>query len=119
MVVSILVGTLLGFLAGLGVGGGSLLILWLTFVVNMDPLSARFVNLLFFLPAAIISCLLRWRQGTLNYRQVLPAIVAGCIAAGLFACLSPRLDIQLLQKLFGILLILTGLRELFYPSSPQ
>lgn len=114
MVIAIVVGTALGFLAGLGVGGGSLLILWLTFVVNMDPAAARFINLLFFVPAALISCLFRWKQGNLDFRQVLPAILAGCLAAAFCALWANYLDIGLLQKLFGGLLILTGLRELFY-----
>ena len=48
--VALLVGTILGFLAGLGVGGGSLLILWLTVVCNTPYAAARIVNLLFFLP---------------------------------------------------------------------
>lgn len=119
MVVPLLVGTILGFLAGLGVGGGSLLILWLTFVVNMEPGNARFVNLLFFLPAALISCGFRWRQGSLDLSRIFPAIAAGSLGAGLCALLASRLDIQLLQKLFGILLILTGLRELFYRQRPR
>ena len=33
--VALIVGTVLGFLTGLGVGGGSLLILWLTLVLEM------------------------------------------------------------------------------------
>ena len=49
---SITVGILLGFLTGLGTGGGSLLVLWLTLVLHMDPAQARVVNLMFFLPAA-------------------------------------------------------------------
>ena len=57
--VSLLVGTVLGFLSGLGIGGGSLLILWLTMVLDMEQSAARFVNLLFFLPSASVSCYFR------------------------------------------------------------
>ena len=114
MVVSLLVGTVLGFLAGLGIGGGSLLILWLTFVVGMPQEMARGINLLFFLPAAVIACIFRWRQGNVDFKKVLPAILAGCIAAGLCAWVAPNLNIELLKKLFGGLLILTGLRELLF-----
>ena len=98
--VALIVGTLLGFLTGLGVGGGSLLILWLTVVLSVPYPAARGINLLFFLPSACIACLFRWKQGVLDWKTVLPGILAGCAAAGI------------LQKLFGILLILTGLREL-------
>ena len=67
---SVFVGTILGALAGLGVGGGSLLMLWLTVVIGMEHGQARGINLLFFLPAAGISTLLRWKQGQLCIRRL-------------------------------------------------
>lgn len=112
--VSVLTGTLLGFLAGLGVGGGSLLILWLTLVLGMEQAAARIINLLFFLPAAGISCLFRWKQGGLKLRPSLPAILSGCAAALLFTWFSAGIDTAILKKLFGILLLFTGLREIRY-----
>lgn len=112
--VVLFISTALGFLAGLGIGGGSLLILWLTLFVGMEQAEARIINLLFFLPSAIIATLFRWKQGSLNVKKVLPAIIAGCISAALFSLLSKALEITLLKKLFGALLLLTGIRELFY-----
>ena len=114
MVLSIFVGSILGFLAGLGIGGGSLLILWLMTVLNMDPQTARCINLLFFIPAALISCLFRKKQGTLEVKMLLPAILSGCIAAAAFSFVGMYLDTSLLKKLFGGLLIVTGIRELGY-----
>ena len=108
------VSTLLGFLAGIGVGGGSLLILWLTLVLGMEQPQARVLNLLFFLPSAIVACLFRWKQGKLPLKKILPAIAAGCIAAAIFSLLSTRFDTSLLKKLFGGLLLITGIRELLY-----
>lgn len=107
-------GTVLGFLSGIGVGGGSLLMLWLTVVLGIPPETARSINLLFFLPSALIACCFRWKQGVLEVKTVLPSIIAGCIAAGLFSWLGTLFDTALLKKLFGSLLIITGLRELFY-----
>ena len=112
--ISILVGALLGFLSGLGIGGGSLLILWLTLIQNADPSTARGVNLLFFLPCALIAALFRWKQGSLPFRKILPAIFSGCVSALIFSFLGAGLDMNLLKKLFGILLILTGIREILY-----
>lgn len=111
---SLLVGCALGFLAGLGVGGGSLLILWLTLVLGMDHGIARSINLLFFIPCAVIASLFRWKQGTLDLKKVLPGILGGCISAVLFAQLSYRLDLMVIRKIFGGLLLVTGIRELFY-----
>lgn len=114
------VAALLGFLAGLGVGGGSLLMLWLTSVVNMDYGVAKTVNLLFFLPAALIATLFHKKQGSINIRKILPAIICACIAAAVFSYIGKHMDTSLLKKLFGGILILTGLRELFYrPRNPK
>lgn len=108
------VAILLGFLAGLGVGGGSLLMLWLTMATGMDYNSARIINLLFFLPSAAIATVFHWKQGSVNPGKILPAILCGCAAAAMFSVIGNRMDTELLKKFFGGLLILTGLRELFY-----
>lgn len=110
----LLIACLLGFLSGIGVGGGSLLILWLTLVANMAHSTARNLNLLFFIPCAVISSIFRWRQGALNIRRILPAILFGCISAGIFSFLGRNMDTAVLKKLFGGLLLIIGLRELFY-----
>lgn len=112
--VTLTIGCVLGFLAGLGVGGGSLLILWLTLILGMEHNIARTVNLLFFIPTAVVSSFFRWKQGSLDFKKILPAVIAGIISAGCFAWLSQQIDVSLLKKLFGGLLLFTGIRELFY-----
>lgn len=108
------ISTVLGFLAGIGIGGGSLLILWLTLIVGMDHPQARMINLLFFLPSAIVASLFRWKQGKIEIKKILPAIISGCISAAIFSLLSRSLDLALIRKLFGGLLLITGIREIFY-----
>ena len=112
--VILIIGTVLGFLSGLGIGGGSLLILWLTMVLHADPLVSRSINLLFFIPSALVACALRIRQGNLKIKPLLPAMIAGCAAAAVFSWISTILDVQIMKKLFGIVLIAAGLRELLY-----
>lgn len=112
--VSVAVGLILGILAGLGTGGGSLLLLWLTLVQGIDSEIARTVNLLFFLTSAGIVSILRLKNGNLSTRKILPGILAGCVAAAGFSILGRYLDTSLLKKAFGVLLIVTGARELFY-----
>lgn len=112
--VILLVSTVLGFFAGLGIGGGSLLVLWLGLVIGMDPATVRGINLLFFLPSAAVTICFRRKQGFLPWKKILPAILAGCITALGFSWLGRYFDITILKKLFGILLIGTGLRELLY-----
>ena len=110
----IIIGAVLGLLSGLGVGGGSLLILWLTLVVQMPKETARSINLLFFLPTAVIASLFRWKRGKLEIKKVLPAMIGGVAAAVLFTWISRHISSDALRAPFGILLLITGLRELFY-----
>ena len=110
----VLVGTALGFLSGLGVGGGTLLILWLTLVLKIAPAAAREINFLFFLPTAAIACFFRWKQQMLDIKKVVPGAIAGCAAAAAGTLLSTILDTHLLKKGFGILLLATGLRDIIY-----
>ena len=117
---TIIVSAVLGFLSGLGVGGGSLLILWLTLIANVPQEIARSINLMFFLPTALISSLFRWKKGNLQIKKILPAMVGGVVAAVLFTWLSRHISSDALKAPFGVLLLVTGARELFYrPRKPK
>lgn len=111
---AIFIGLILGFLAGLGIGGGSLLILWLTLYANLDSITARAVNLMFFLAAAGSVSIFRFKKGDLQLKQILPAIISGCVAAAICSWLGTKIDQDILKKIFGGLLLITGARELFY-----
>ena len=112
--VNFLVGAVLGFLSGLGVGGGSLLLLWLTLVMGTSQSTARVMNLMFFVPCALIATAFRWKQAKADWHLTLPAVFAGLLGALLGNFLGPILDVALLKKAFGILFIVCGLRELLY-----
>ena len=112
--VAIIMGIVLGFLSGLGIGGGSLLMVWLNAVLSWSIQDARAVNLLFFLPSALIACIIRYKTGMLNWKTVLPAIISGCLFAVAGNAVSNWVNTITLQKLFGVLLILAGIKEIFY-----
>lgn len=114
MAVNLTVGCILGFLSGLGIGGGSLLMLWLTLIVQLDSFTARCINLMVFIPCALCASFFRWRQGTLKVKKILLPMALGCAAAAGFSILGQYLDDEILKKLFGFLLIAAGIRELFF-----
>lgn len=113
--VQLAVGVILGFLSGLGIGGGSLLVLWLTEICGTSQEIARTTNLLFFLPSAAIATLMHRKQGRLPAKNMLlPAIVCGCVLAALCSLILGKTDHRLVKKAFGILLLVTGIREIRY-----
>ena len=118
--VSILVGTVLGILTGLGTGGGSLLILWLTLVLDMEPALSRNINLMFFLPSALIATVINLRRGHIPLQKLVLPTVFGCLVAAAFALWARNTNTEPLKKLFGVLLIYVGIRELLYrPRNPK
>ena len=88
--------------------------LWLTMVAGMEYADARTINLLFFLPCALTATLFHRKQGRVKLKKILPAILCGCIAAALSATIGVKAATDIIKKFFGGLLVLTGLRELFY-----
>ena len=115
--VIIIVGTVLGFLTGLGIGGGSLLMVWLTAVLGMPALTARGINLLFYLPGAIIAIGFRKKQGKIQWRHILPPAIAGCTAAALCSHFSTAVDNSILRTAFGLILIAAGIKELLWKKT--
>ena len=109
---SALIGLLCGLLSGLGVGGGSLLVLYLTCLGGVSPEAARGVNLLFFLPTAFVALLLHAKNRCVVWSVAIPAAVAGCLAGGLLAWFAAGLNSGILRYAFGTYLLATGMWEL-------
>lgn len=111
--IAALAGLICGVLSGMGVGGGTLLMVWMTAVQGMQQSVAQSINLLYFLPTGLCALLLHLKHGLIRARIVLPAIAAGCLAAVPTAYLATLLDTALLRKLFAGLLFAVGMYELF------
>lgn len=111
--IALLAGTVTGVLSAFGIGGGSLLLIYLTAFASVSQHQAQGINLLYFLPAAVAALPAHHKNGLLDKKAILPAILAGLIFAGLAAFVSNSLDTSLLRRLFGLFLLYIGLRELF------
>lgn len=116
---AVMVGAVLGFLSGLGIGGGSLLILYLTMAAGLSQEAARGINLLFYLPCAGIAAAQRLRDGTVEIKRIWPAIAAGCVTTAALTWWGAGAGSEVLRKCFGGLLVTTGLREVFYKEKKQ
>ena len=109
------VGGATGVLSGFGVGGGTLLLVYMTALAGLDQHLAQGINLLYFLPAGLLALPAHIKNGYLEKPALLPAISAGLACAALAAWAATGLNVELLRKLFGGFLILAGLAELFAP----
>lgn len=115
--IALLAGTVTGVLSGFGVGGGTLLLLYLTAFAGMEQQLAQGINLVYFLPAAAAALPAHFKNGYVDRAAALPAILAGLVSAGLCAWAASGLDTDLLRRCFGGFLVVIGLRELFRKPS--
>ena len=108
-----LAGLVCGVFSGLGIGGGTLLMVYMTAVMELEQRAAQGINLLYFLPTAACALFFHIKNRLIRWRVVLPAILTGCVTAAGAAWLATGMDTGLLRKLFGGFLLLVGIRELF------
>lgn len=97
-----------GLLGAMGFGGGSILIIYLTSIVGTEQVAAQGINLLFFIPCALASVIYNLKKSLVRYKSAM-YIIAGAIpglAAGAF--LISRIETDMLGKLFGGFLVISG-----------
>ena len=92
------------------------LIVYLTVFAGFSQLAAQVINLVFFIPIAIISLVLHTKNKLVEWKKAVPAVLWGTAAVIISAWLANRIEQSLLSKAFGIFLILMGLKELFFKS---
>ena len=117
---ALVIGLLTGILSGFGIGGGTILMIYLTALVSFPQKIAQGINLLYFIPTAAAALILHNKNHQLEWRAVLPAALCGCVTAAGFSLLAMGMDFTLLRRLFGIFLLFTGISELKKkPASKQ
>lgn len=111
---NIIAGFLTGIAASMGLGGGFILIIYLTVFAGVGQIAAGGINLLFFLPIALISIIIHAKNKLIDWRVILVIAASGAVGVLLGSTLVRVLDEGLLQKLFAVLLVFVGARELFH-----
>ena len=109
----LLVGAATGVLSGFGVGGGTLLLVYMTAFAGLPQPLAQGINLVYFLPAGLMALPAHIKNGYIEKKALLPAIGAGLLLALAGAWAATGMEVGLLRKCFGGFLILVGLGELF------
>ena len=102
-----------GLLGAMGLGGGAVLIIYLTAFLSVEQKEAQGINLLFFVVTGLFSVIINSKNKLTDKKaliKLLPVALIGLIS-GYF--LLPIIETALLKRLFGGTLIVFGLKELF------
>lgn len=111
---NIIVGFLTGVLASMGLGGGFILVVWLTLFADVGQKAAQGINLLFFLPIAFISLIIHLKNGLVNKKLVKRYAVWGVLGAGVGTFAAVHIGNDFLRILFALFLLAFGIREMFF-----
>jgi len=113
MITEILSGLLSGIISGMGIGGGTILIPALTMFLGINQHIAQGVNLLFFIPTAIIALFVHKKNGNLEIKTAIPLMLWGLIGASCGSFLALSLKPELLRRCFGIFLFVMDGYKIF------
>ena len=115
--IAALAGAVTGVRSAFGVGGGPLLLIYMTNFAGLAQDLAQGINLIYFLPTAATALPAHFKNGYVEKAALLPAVCAGLVCSALTAWAATALDVELLRRCFGGFLIVIGLRELLRKTS--
>lgn len=116
---NVIVGLLAGIAASMGFGGGFILIIYMTAFAGVDQVTAQGVNLLFFLPAALVSLIIHQKNRLIEWRTLLYLVPSGILGILAGTWVVSHVNVDILQKLFASLLIFVGVKEIFHKNSEK
>lgn len=116
---NIIVGLLAGVAASMGFGGGFVLIIYMTAFAGVDQVTAQGVNLLFFLPVALVSLIIHQKNRLIEWRTLLYLVPAGILGILAGTWTVGHINVDILQKLFASLLIFVGVKEIFHKNAEK
>jgi uncharacterized membrane protein YfcA len=112
LLVTLIAAFLAAILSGLGIGSAGLFVLYLTLIAGYSQPEAQALNLLFFILSAGAALLLHIRERKIPWKVVLVLIACAIPGALAGSYLVRVLDATLIRKLFGGMLIVTGVPTL-------
>ena len=107
----ILFGFLSGIIGGMGMGGGTILIPFLTLFLNIEQKQAQGINLICFLFLAIPALIVHFKNKLIHKKHLLLIIISGLLFCGAGALLANIINSEILKSCFGLFLIVLGLTE--------
>ncbi len=110
-IAALLAGLFSGVIASMGMGGGAVLLIYLTVFASVDQLAAQGINLMFFIPIGALSLIIYSVKKQIDWRACLPIAAFGILGSFAGIYISGLISGNLLSKMFGIFLCFLGIKE--------
>lgn len=109
----ILFGIISGIVTGLGMGGGTILILLLTLFNNFEQHIAQATNLVFFIPTSLAAIVTNLKNKNVDIKVTKVVSVFGIIGAIIGSAISNNISSNNLKKYFAIFLLIIAIYEIY------
>ena len=105
------VGFASGIISGMGIGGGTILIPALVMLTDMNQQALQGINLIYFIPTAVIALITHLKDGNVEKSVVKPIIMYGIIGAVAGSIIAVGMNSEILRKIFAVFLVFMGINE--------
>ena len=109
----VLIGIVSGIVSGTGMGGGTILIFLLSFILGIEQHTAQATNLIFFIPTSIVAIIVNFKNKNIDIKQAIIISIFGVLGAVIGANIAIYMDVKILKKGFGIFLIFVTINEIY------
>ena len=117
LTISLITAFFVAILSGLGVGGGGLFVIYLALFTNLPQLQIQGINLAFFLFSSSASLSVHLTKRKIFWSAVFVMSLAGILGAILGSLLSIKIEETVLRKIFGAMLVISGILSLKHSKS--
>ena len=94
----VVIGLLSGIISGMGIGGGTILIPALCFFTDLGQQQAQSINLLFFIPTAVVAIIKHKKEGSIDFSLAKPVILFGILGAVAGSMVAVNMDGELFEE---------------------
>ena len=109
----IVIGLISGIISGMGMGGGTILILLLSMFADVEQHIAQGTNVIFFVPTAIAAIFIFIKNKNIKFKVAIPICLWGLAGTFVGATISSNMEVGILRKCFGVFLILIAIYQTY------
>lgn len=104
----VLAGLFGGVVAGMGMGGGTLLIPILTLWLKLPQITAQAINLVAFVPTAVVSTIILAKNKLIDWKKLIYILPGAIITTIITSFFVGYIDSNILRKTFGAFMLCIG-----------
>ena len=112
VIFTIIISLLCGIVSAMGIGGGAILLIYMTLIASVPQLTAQYINLIYFVPTAAMALIWHIRAGNVNIKYGVIATAFGIGGVFLGAYIALAVDEMILRRFFGVFLLYIGVTQI-------